>query len=96
MYINQQDAQILVIRLYFILDTVHVSDYISPSSGETLISSISHLVYTGIRQYVWLLCGYSHTTAKRIGLYQMRCTAYKIAPDDSLTQFETCRASNVK
>ena len=36
MYINQQDAQILVIRLYFPLDALHVSDYISPSSGATL------------------------------------------------------------
>ena len=36
MYINQQDAQISVIRLYFPLDAVHVSDYTSPSSGATL------------------------------------------------------------
>ena len=32
-------------------------------------------------RYVWLLCGYSHTTARRMvpaytGIYQMRCTAY--------------------
>jgi hypothetical protein len=34
---NQQDAQkILVIRLYFLLDALHVSEYISPSSGATL------------------------------------------------------------
>ena len=34
---NQQDAQkILVIRLYFLLDALHVSDYINPSSGATL------------------------------------------------------------
>ena len=24
----------------------------------------------GIRRYVWLLCGYSHTTATRIGIYR--------------------------
>jgi hypothetical protein len=36
MYKNQQDAKILVIRLYFPLDAVYVSDYISPSSGATL------------------------------------------------------------
>ena len=35
-YKNQQDAKILVIRLYFLLDALHVSDYISPSSGATL------------------------------------------------------------
>ena len=30
------------------------------------------------------------------GVYQMRCTAYKVAPDDGLTESETCRASNGK
>ena len=30
------------------------------------------------------------------GVYQMRCTAYKVAPDDGLIQSETCRASNEK
>ena len=50
---------------------------------------------------VWLLCGYSHTTTRRMvpaytGIYQMRCTAYKVAPVDGLIQSETCRASNGK
>ena len=36
MYINQQDAQISVIRLYFLLDALHASDCVSPSSGATL------------------------------------------------------------
>ena len=36
MYINQQDAQNSVIRLYFLLDFLHVSDCIGPSSGATL------------------------------------------------------------
>ena len=35
LYINQQDAQIFVDRLYFSLDALHVSNYISPSSGAT-------------------------------------------------------------
>ena len=52
MYINQQDAQILVIRLYFPLDVLHVSDCISPSSGATFISCTSHLVYAGICRYM--------------------------------------------
>ena len=43
-----------------------------------------------------LLFVYSHTTARRTGIYQMRCTAYKVAPDDGLTQSDTCRASNGK
>ena len=58
--------RILVIRLYFPLDALHVSDYISPSSGATFVSCICrHIpVYAGI--------------------YQMRCTAYKVAPEDGL------------
>ena len=48
--------KILVIRLYFPLDALHVSDYISPSSGATLISCTSHLVYAGTIRLavVWL------------------------------------------
>ena len=30
------------------------------------------------------------------GIYQMRCTAYKVAPDDELIQSETFRASSGK
>ena len=37
--------KILIIRLYFPLDALHVSDCISPSSGATYISCTSHLVY---------------------------------------------------
>ena len=52
--------KILVIRLYFPLDALHVSDNVTPSSGATFISCTSHLVY-----------------ARRIGMYQMRHTAYE-------------------
>ena len=80
--------KILVIRLYFPLNAVHVSGDISPSSGATFISCTSHLVYTGICRYfryvwyrhipvyagicpyVWLLYVYSHTTARRTGIYR--------------------------
>ena len=48
----------------------------------------------GICRYVWLLCGCSQTYATRI--YQMRCTVYKVAPDDGLIQSETCKAFNWK
>ena len=48
MYMNQQDAQkIRMIRLYFPLHALHVSDYISPSSGATFISCTSYLVHAG-------------------------------------------------
>ena len=49
----------------------------------------------GICRYMQM-CGYNHTTARRIGIYQMRCAAYKVAPDDGLIYSETCRASNGK
>ena len=56
MYINQRDAQNSVIRLYFPLDALHVSDYISPLSGATFICCTSHLVYGGTIRVavVWL------------------------------------------
>ena len=45
---KQQDAHNSLIRLYFPLDALHVSDYISPSSGATFVGCTSHLVYAGI------------------------------------------------
>ena len=85
MFINQQDTQNSLIRLYFPLDALHVSDYISPSSGAifTRISCTSHLVY-----------------ARRVVLAYTKCDVQliraKISPDDGLTESETCRASNGK
>ena len=46
--------KILVIRLYFLLDALHVSDYISPSSGATFISCTSNLVLPIRLAAVWL------------------------------------------
>ena len=48
--------KILVIRLYFPLDALHVSHYISPSSAATFISCTSHLVHAGTIRLavVWL------------------------------------------
>ena len=90
--------KILVIRLDLLLDALHVSDSISPSSGATFISCTSHLVYAGICRYVWLLCGYSHATARRMVPAYTKCDIQliKVAPDDGLIQSETCRASNGK
>ena len=86
MYMNHKMHRSLVISLYFLLNALHVSDCISPSSGATFISCTSHLVYAGICRYVWLLCGYSHTTARRM---VPACTKgdiqfIKVAPDDGL------------
>ena len=48
--------KILVIRLHFLLDALHVSDCVSPSSGATFINCTSHLVYAGTIRLavVWL------------------------------------------
>ena len=40
--------KILMTRLYFPLDALHVSNCISLSSGATFISCTSYLIYTGI------------------------------------------------
>ena len=74
--------KILVIRLYFLLSVLHVSDYISPSSGTNFISSTSHLVYAGICRYHTSVCCVAVVTQQTdvpayTGVYQMRCTAYK-------------------
>ena len=48
--------KILVISLYFPLDALHVSDYVSPSSGATFVSCMSRLVYADTVRLavVWL------------------------------------------
>ena len=85
---------ILVIRLYYLFDALHVSGYISLSSGATFISCTSHLVYAGICRYN--TCGYSHTTATPMVLAYTKCDVQltKVAPDDGLIQSETCKACN--
>ena len=75
---------ILVIRLYFPLDDLRVSDYVSPSSGANFISCTLHLVYAGTMSLAYT------------SIYQIRCTAYNFALDDGLIYSETCRASNNK
>ena len=64
---------------------------------------IQHVVSAILASVAWLVLQYfflhnliNHTTARRIGIYRMRCTAYKVAPDDGLIQSETCTASNGK
>ena len=90
--------KILVIRLYFLLDALHVSDYISPSSGASFISSTSHLVYADTsgccvaiatqQPDIW----YRHIPA------YTKCDVQliNVVPDDGLIQSETCRAFNRK
>ena len=80
--------KILVIRLYFPLDALHVSDCISPSSGATfykLYIAFGICRYMPV-PYVWLLCGYSHTTARRMVPAHTKCDVQliKVSPDDGL------------
>ena len=68
--------RILLIRFYFPLDALHVSDYISPSTGATFISCSSHLLYAGTSG-----CCVAIAT-QQPDVYQMRYTAYKAALED--------------
>ena len=78
--------KILVIRLYFLLDALHDSDYVSPSSEATfykLYIAFGICRYKPIRlAVVWLWPHNSQTYGT--GMYQMQCTAYKVASDDGL------------
>ena len=90
--------KISVIRLYFPLDALHVSGYISPSSGVTFYKL--YIVFVICRYHTCGCCvaiaiQQPHVSAYT-GIYQIRCTAHKVAPDDGLIQSETCRASNGK
>ena len=83
--VDQLDAQILIMCLYLSLSALHVSDSLVHHQERRFGAVYRNWympVYAGICRYVWLLCGYSHTTARRMvpaytDIYQMRCTAYK-------------------
>ena len=77
--------KILVIRLYFLLDVLHVSDYISPSSGALYELYIAF----SICRYYRSGCCFAIATQQPdvpayTGIYQMRCIAYKVVPVDEL------------
>ena len=62
--------KILVVRLYFLLGALHVSDSSSPSSGATGCCVAIATQKPDVSAYT--------------GVYQMRCTAYKVAPEGGL------------
>ena len=77
-YVHQPTrcTRFCLIRLYFLLDALHVSDCISPSSGATFISCTSHLVYAGICRYHTYGCCVAIATQQPhvsayTGIYQM-------------------------
>ena len=80
MYVNQQDAQNSCdYTLFFNIRSTCFGLYQSIFRSNLFISCMSYLVYAGS-----IRC-YSNTTARRIDIYQMRCTAYKVASEDGLT-----------
>ena len=87
-------TKFLWLDFIFSLDVLHVSECISPSSGATFIRCTSRLVYAGTIRLA--IATQQPDVPAYTGVYQTRCTAYKVAPDDGLIQSETCRASNRK
>ena len=78
--------KIPVIRLYFQLDALHVSAYISPSSEATFISCTSHLVYAGTSGYcVAIATQQPDVWYRHIPAYT-KCDVQliKVAPEDGL------------
>ena len=75
--------KILVIRLYFPLDALHVSDYISPSSGATFKSCTSHF---GICRYHTSGCCVTIATQQPHVPAYTKCDVQliKVAPEDGL------------
>ena len=69
------------LKSHYKLNTVH----------STHLSFFPTEIY--LAQYVYKphVYVYNHTTYGT-GIYQMRCTAYKVAPEDGVIQSETCRA----
>ena len=99
LYINQRDAQISVIKLHFFIRcSACFGLYQSIIRSNLFLSCTSYLVYSDSSGCCVAIGSpsYSRTTVRRIGIYQIRCTAYKVAPDDGLIQSETCRESNEK
>ena len=78
--------KILVIRVYFPLDALHVSGYISPSSGATFISCTSHLVYADTIRLavVWLKTHNGHTYRHIPAYTKCDVQLIKVAPEDGL------------
>ena len=78
--------KILVIRLYFPLAALDVSDCISPSSGATFQSCTSHLVYAGTCRYHTSGCCAAIATQQPDVSAYTKCDVQlkKVAPVDGL------------
>ena len=98
--INQQDAQNSCDQTLF---SIRCSTCFGPYQSIIRSNFINYIAF-GIRRYVPVYAGttrlafvwlqphssqtYRHISAYT-GIYQMRCTTYKVAPDDELIQSET-------
>ena len=94
MYINQQDAQNSSDWPLFSIRCSTCFGLYQSVIRSNFLSCTSNLVYAGTIR-VAIATQQPHVL-EYIGIYQMRCTAYKVAPDDGLIQSETCRVSNGK
>ena len=98
LYINQQDSQNSCNQTLFSIRCSTCFGLCYYIIRSNFISCTSHLVYADTSDCCVVVGSpfYNHTTARCIGIHQMRCTAYKVTPDNVLTESETCRASNGK
>ena len=63
---------------------------------QPFISCTSHLVYAGKSGCRVAIAAQQPDVSAYTGIYQMRCTAYKVGLNDGLTESETCRTCNGK
>ena len=97
-YTNQQDTQNSCDQTLFSIRCSKCFGLYQSIIKSNFISCTSHLIYAGICRYVQLLCGYSHTTARRMVPAYTKCDVQliEVAPDDGIIYSETCGASNRK
>ena len=96
MYITNKMHNCFEIRLY-LQYTLYMFRTVSVHLQEQLfINCMSYLVYAETSGCCVAIATQQPDLSAYTGIYQMRCTAYKVAPDDGLIQSETCRASKGK
>jgi hypothetical protein len=92
--------KILVSRIYFPLRSLHISDCISPFSGEIIVNFTSYLVYDNTSGCCVVIGSpsYNHISAGRMvsayTKYDVKFT--NISPEKRLIQSEICRDLNGK
>ena len=96
LYINQQDAQNYCDQTLFSIRCSTCFGLNQSIIRNNFISCTSHLVYAGTSGCCVPIATQQPHVSAYTGIYQLRCTAYKVAPEDGIIQSETCRAFNGK